>query len=276
MMATENIAGLLPGDASDHLRVMADAAYKAGAILQAAFLHRDRLRISQKTVGDFVSEADRASEAEISRHLTELYPDYGWLGEETGMRDGKNGSEFRWVVDPLDGTTNFLKGFPHWAISIALCRNDDPIFGLIYDPGKGELFCAEKGKHAHLNGSRIVVSEEANLNAALFATGMPAGGRVTYLKDTLRDIDRLMPHCAGIRRAGAAALDLAYVAAGRFEGYWERNLEPWDIAAGLLLVQEAGGTIERLWPDRSTLQSGSFLASNSLLADDLRACVGRE
>ena len=269
MIAPHPVSGLLPPDASDHLHVMAKAAQQAGAQLQKAFQNRHALQISEKTAGDFVSEADQMSETEIADCLSAAYPDYGWIGEETGTKPG-NGTALTWVVDPLDGTTNFLKGLPHWAISIALCRDETPLAGLVYDPCKGELFCAEYGCRAYLNGTRISVSPETNLQAALFATGMPAGGRVTYLQDALADLDRLMPRCAGIRRAGAAALDFAYVAAGRIEGYWERNLGPWDVAAGLLLVQEAGGTVERLWPERSIFQSGSFRVSNGHLAEALR------
>ncbi len=261
----------LPPNASPHLQAMAEAAHQAGAILKRAFHDSATLNISEKTAGDFVSDADRQAEQEISHHLTAAFPDYGWRGEETGARPGE--AELTWIVDPLDGTTNFLKGWPHWAVSIALCRNEDILAGLIYAPAQNELFCAEQGKGAFLNGAPIKVSQETNLQTALFATGMPAGGRVTYLKDALADLERLMPQCAGIRRAGAAALDLAYVAAGRLEGYWERNLGPWDIAAGLLLVEEAGGTVERLWPDKSLLESGAFLTSNGHLAAALRANI---
>ncbi len=159
------------------------------------------------------------------------------------------------MVDPLDGATNFVKGIPHWAISIALCRGAEILAGLIYDQNKAELFTATQGKGAYLNGAPIVVSPQTNLQAAL------------------DDLGRPIPRCAGIRRGGAAALDLAYVAAGRVDGYWDRNLGAWDIAAGILLVREAGGVVDRLWPDQSILTSGSFIASNRAFVSALRECI---
>lgn len=247
---------------------MADAALKAGALLMTAYEARDSLTRSEKTAGDFVSEADRQAEDLLSTCLMQAYPDYDWLGEETGKQD-KGRGVCCWVVDPLDGTTNFLKGLPHWAVSIALCRGEEIEAALIHDPVKSETFSAERGKGAFLNGRPVSVSQGIPMQSALFATGVPAGGRITYLPDCLEDLRRLMPQCAGIRRAGAAALDLAYVAAGRLEGYWERNLGPWDIAAGLLLVEEAGGRTAPLWEGRTMLSSGSFVASNRDLAEEL-------
>ncbi len=272
MTLPQEVTPWLSPKASEHMQAMARAALRAGVGLQQAFKTRDTLNISQKSKGDFVSDADRTAEAEINLHLTATYPKYGWLGEETGTRAGI-GTALRWVVDPLDGTTNFLKGIPHWAISIALCDGDDILAALIYDPQKAEMFTAERSCGAFLNGRQISVSGEGDLTAALFATGVPAGGRVTYLKSALQDLERLMPECAGIRRNGAAALDLAYVAAGRLEGYWERNLDPWDIAAGILLVQEAKGVVQPLWPDQDIFSSGSFLASNAALANTFRKFI---
>ncbi len=272
MTSPAAFATMLPSSASAELRAMAEAAWRAGQLLEHAFSRRDGLKLTEKTAGDFVSEADKAAEAEIAACLTVAFPHYGWLGEETGSRKGAN-TDLCWVVDPLDGTTNFVKGIPHWAISIALCRGAEVLAGLIYDPNKAELFTAAQGKGAHLNGAPIVVSPQTNLQAALFATGLPAGGRITYLQAALDDLGRLMPRCAGIRRGGAAALDLAYVAAGRVDGYWERNLGAWDIAAGVLLVREAGGVVDRLWPDQSILTSGSFIASNKAFVSDLRECI---
>jgi len=272
MTIPPEFAALLPPNASPEICAMAEAAWRAGQLLKEAFQGRDGLRLTEKTAGDFVSEADKAAETEIESCLSAACPNYGWLGEETGSRPGTK-TNLRWVVDPLDGTTNFLKGIPHWAVSIALCRDEDILAGLVYDPKKAELFVASQGNGAFLNGVRITVSPETNLQAALFATGVPAGGRITYLQAALDDLSRLMPRCAGIRRGGAAALDLAYVAAGRFDGYWERNLGAWDIAAGILLVREAGGVVDRAWPDHSILTSGSFLASNKAFAGALRECI---
>jgi myo-inositol-1(or 4)-monophosphatase len=265
--------GLLPAGATAPLRLMVQAALRAGDQLMAAFAQRKTLRVDQKTAGDFVSEADRAAEALIAEILMQAYPAYGWLGEESGARGGQ-GSDLRWIVDPLDGTTNFLRGLPHWAVSIALCKGDAVLCAVVHDPAKAETFVAELGLGAYLNGERIAVTRGIPLHAALFATGVPAGGRVDYLPDCLEDLGRLMPATAGVRRWGAAALDLAYVAAGRYDGYWERNLGPWDVAAGMLLVTEAGGEVAPLWPDRSVLASGSFIASNGDLGPALRAAVG--
>ena len=265
---------LLQDDASDLLRDMADAAGRAGQVLVDASRARASLKITEKSAGDFVSEADMAAEKVIFDHLQARYPDHGWLGEETGAsKAGTSG--LRWVVDPLDGTTNFLKALPHWAVSIALCDGDTPLAGIIYDPAKNEMFAAEKGGGAYLNGDPIAVSTDVPLQSALLATGLPAGGRITYLSHSLDDIAATMPATAGLRRWGAAALDLAYVAAGRFDCYWERNLGAWDIAAGIVLVQEAGGRVTPLWQGRSMLASGSFLASNGSLHDAVAAQLNK-
>ncbi len=241
------------------LIAMTQAASRAGDMLLAASQRRTSLNITEKTAGDFVSDADLEAEAIIKARLDGTY---GWVGEESGDQTHAQGG-LRWIVDPLDGTTNFLKGLPHWAVSIALCDGEETICAVIHDPVKRETFTAERGKGAHLNGTPCRVSSGVPLSAAVFATGVPAGGRITYLPNCLQDLENLMPQTAGIRRWGAAALDLAYVAAGRLEGYWERNLGPWDIAAGTLLVREAGGHVAPLWDDASILSSGSFIASNA-------------
>lgn len=254
--------------ASETLRLMADAASEAARGLIQQARQRGGLTIEEKSTGDFVSEADRHAESTIFKHLQTAFPDYGWLGEETGHRLGMAGG-YCWIVDPLDGTTNYLKGIPHWAVSIALYHGEEPVAALIFDPMKSETFSAERGKGAYLNGQPIKIADGPALNAALLATGVPNGGRSTYLGHCLRDLDALMPQSAGIRRFGAATLDLAYVAAGRFDGYWERNLGPWDIAAGALIVQEAGGAVRPLWSGRSLLASGSFIAGPVNLVDTL-------
>lgn len=265
----------LPSHASKTLYIMADAAILAGEGLLSASRDLAGLSIREKTAGDFVSDADIRAEKVISDHLMQHFPDYGWLGEESREKASGDGG-LRWIVDPLDGTTNFLKGLPHWAISIALFRGDEPLAAIVYDPPKGEMFCAEKGGGAHLNGRALKVSEGVPLRAALVASGVPAGERTTYLRHCMEDLLHLMPQTAGVRRWGAAALDLAYVAAGRFDAYWERNLGPWDIAAGMLLVREAGGRFTPLWADRPVLQSGSFLASNGALHAAIETALNRE
>lgn len=261
----------LPPSTSDDLHAMVEAALHAGALLMKAYAHRADLNVSEKTVGDFVSDADRAAEAAIKARLNAAY---GWVGEESETRAGTVGN-LRWIVDPLDGTTNFLKGLPHWAVSIALCDGNNIQCAVIHDPVKRETFTAEKGHGAYLNGIPISVSRDVPLQSAVFATGVPAGGRITYLPHCLQDLEKLMPNTAGVRRWGAAALDLAYVAAGRVEGYWERNLGPWDIAAGALLVTEAGGQIIPLWEGTDILSSGSFIATNADLGPALASALDR-
>ncbi len=251
----------LAPDASPRLHVMAEAAQRAGAALIKAMHNRSRLSVNEKTAGDFVSDADREAEDIIATHLNSHFPLYSWLGEESGAR-ASVADGLRWIVDPLDGTTNFLKGLPHWAVSIALYKDEDPLCAIIHDPLKAETFSAERGCGALLNGEPISIGTCTNLQTMLLATGVPSGGRVTYLRHCLHDLDVLMPQTAGIRRWGSASLDLAYVACGRFDVYWERNLGPWDIAAGALIVEEAGGQVLPLWPDRGLLQSGSFIAGH--------------
>ena len=271
---TDSMAGLLPAAVSGTLRIMAEAAIRAGDGLLLASKDLAMLTVEEKTAGDFVSDADVQAEKVIYDHLTHHFPDYGWLGEETGELASRDAG-LRWIVDPLDGTTNFLKGLPHWAVSIALVQRDAPLAAIVYDPPKGEMFCAETGAGAYLNGSAITVSRSVPISAALLGTGVPAGGRTTYLPHCLEDLERLMPQTAGVRRWGAAALDLAYVGAGRFDAYWERNLGPWDIAAGMLIVREAGGRVTPLWTDSPALKSGSFLASNGALHDAVEAALNR-
>jgi len=248
-----------PGD--DVLRLMTGVAQEAGALLLDRFGAVKSIPRTEKTAGDFVSDADLTAERMIRARLQATHPGIGWLGEETGASGDPAG--LRWIVDPLDGTTNFLHGLPHWAVSIALARGEHVISGVVHDPVKAETFTAGAGTGAHLNNAPIRVSQDVALSHALLATGVPAGGRVTYLSHSMRDIEDLMPECAGIRRWGAATLDLAYVAAGRIDAYWERNLGAWDVAAGLLLVTEAGGDVRPLWPGRSVLETGSFLAANA-------------
>ena len=225
---------------------MIKAARRAGKSLVKDFREVENLQVSTKGPGDFVSKADREAERLIKEDLMGARPTYGWLGEETGGEDGADPTR-RWIVDPLDGTTNFLHGMPHWAISIALEHKGEIVSAVVYDPAKDEMFWAEKGAGAWLNDNRrLRVSGRRSMAEAVFATGVPFGAKKT-LPAMLADLARLMPACAGVRRWGAASLDLAYVAAGRFDGYWERELQPWDIAAGLLLVKEAGGLVG---PDR--------------------------
>lgn len=230
--------------ASANLNVMIKAARKAGRSLVKDFREVEQLQVSSKGPGDFVSRADREAERIIKEELRGARPNYGWCGEETGTEPGEDPTR-RWIVDPLDGTTNFLHGLPHWAVSIALEHKGEVVAAVIFDPAKDELYTAEKGDGAFVNDQRLRVSGRRDMNSAIFATGVPFGGKGT-LPATLKDLARLMPVCAGVRRWGSAALDMAYVAAGRYDGYWERGIKPWDIAAGILLVREAGGFVEPL------------------------------
>jgi myo-inositol-1(or 4)-monophosphatase len=246
---------------SANLNVMMKTARRAGRALLKDFGEVEQLQVSSKGPGDFVSRADRTAEQTIREALLEARPTYGFLGEEGAEIEGEDPTR-RWIVDPLDGTTNFLHGLPHWAISIALEHKGAIVAGVIYDPVKDEMFYAEKGAGAWLNESRLRVSGRHKMIESIFATGIPFAGGNT-LPASLQDLARLMPECAGVRRFGAAALDLAYVAAGRYEGYWERGLKIWDIAAGLIIVTEAGGFVGPIRDGQDPLTSGNVIAANA-------------
>lgn len=242
---------------------------EAGDILLGHWATRGRLAVSSKRAGDFVSEADCDAEAHLRAGIARARPEDGWLGEETGAAPGDGR---RWIVDPLDGTTNFLRGIGQWAVSIALEESGVPVLGIIHDPVRDETFAARAGRGATLNGQPIRVAETATLSTALFGTGIPFGG-MAHIDDHAADIARLMPRCAGVRRMGAAALDLAYVAAGRFDGFWERRLQPWDIAAGLVLLREAGATVEGWDPVERPEQTGTVIAAPPALFHDFAAIL---
>ena len=257
---------------SANLNIMIKAARKAGRSLVKDFREVENLQVSRKGAGDFVSRADIAAENILKEELLGARPNYGWLGEETGGEEGKDPTR-RWIVDPLDGTTNFLHGLPHWAVSIALEQKGEIVSSVVYDPAKDELFFAEKGQGAWLDiGQRLRVSGRTAIADALFATGLPPDGG-KYLPPALADLGRLLPKCSGMRRNGAAALDLAYVAAGRFDGYWERGLKPWDIAGGILLVREAGGFVEPLEEGGNILEDGHLIAGNDGVFDAFVATI---
>ena len=260
---------------SANLNLMIKAARKAGRSLVKDFREVENLQVSSKGPGDFVSKADREAERIIKEELMGARPTYGWLGEETGEQEGADPTR-RWIVDPLDGTTNFLHGLPHWAVSIALEHKGEVVSAVVYDPAKDEMFIAEKGAGAWLNDSRrIRVSGRKQMIESIFATGIPFAGRGT-LPATLKDLGRLMPVCAGVRRYGAAALDLAYVAAGRYEGYWERGIHAWDMAAGMLLVKEAGGFVGPVREGDNPLEKGAIIAGNGELFQPLTKILRSE
>ncbi|GLQ25917.1 inositol monophosphatase family protein [Sulfitobacter pacificus] len=245
---------------SANLNIMIKAARKAGRALTKDFREVEQLQVSVKGAGDFVSKADIAAEQIIKSELMNARPTYGWLAEEGGEEEGVDPTR-RWIVDPLDGTTNFLHGLPHWAVSIALEHKGHIVAGVVFDPTKDEMFFAEKGAGAWMNESRIRASGRHRMIESIFATGLPFGGR-SDLPQTLQELARLMPVCAGVRRWGAASLDLAYVAAGRYDGFWERRLNAWDVAAGSLIVREAGGLVEPLDEGRDIIGHGQIICAN--------------
>ena len=257
----------MSSQASANVNVMIKAARKAARSLLRDFGEVENLQVSAKGPGDFVSRADHRSEALIREELTGARPNYGWLAEESAEVAGADPTR-RWIVDPLDGTTNFLHGLPHWAISIALEHKREVVAGVIYDPIKDEMFVAEKGAGAYLNDRRLRVSGRREMIEMIFATGIPFGGSVN-LPRTLREMAALTPRTAGIRRLGAAALDLAYVAAGRFDGFWELGLHPWDVAAGVLMIREAGGFVGPLEDGGDIFAGGGIVAANPQVFEGL-------
>jgi myo-inositol-1(or 4)-monophosphatase len=259
---------------SANLNVMLKAARKAGRSLLKDFGEVENLQVSMKGAGDFVSRADIAAEKIIKSELTSARPNYGWAAEEGGEEPGTDPTR-RWIVDPLDGTTNFLHGLPHWAISIALEHKGEVVSGVIYDPIKDEAFIAEKGTGAWLNETRLRVSGRSKMIEAIFATGLPFGGR-SDLPETLQDLARLLPACAGVRRWGSAALDMAYVAAGRYDGFWERRLNAWDLAAGVIIAREAGALVEPLTPGGDILGDGEVIAANGAIFDKFARVIRNE
>lgn len=251
------------------VNVMIRAANRASRRLKRDFGEVENLQVSRKGPADFVSTADLRAEKVLREELTHARPDYGLLMEESGANGSPDGATRRWIVDPLDGTTNFLHGLPHFAISIAVEERGEILAGLIYDPLKDETFHAEKGIGAYLNDRRIRVSSRDRLPDALIATGAPFKGH----GDSplfLAEAGAVLSETAGIRRWGSAALDLAYVAAGRFEGFWERGLDSWDTAAGIILVREAGGYVSEIEGGPIRGNSPSILAANDSLHGTLK------
>ena len=253
------------------VNVMANAALKAARGLIRDFGEVEQLQVSIKGPGEFVSTADLRAERTLRTELLRARPGYSILLEESGLTEGSD-PRSRWIVDPLDGTTNFLHGIPHFAISIALERDGEVVAGLVYEPTRNEMFWAEKGAGAYLNDRRLRVSARRQLDEALIGTGIPFGGRGDH-PSYLAMLGRVMAATSGVRRLGAAALDLAYVAAGRYDGFWELGLFPWDIAAGLLLVREAGGFVSDLAGGQAMMASGDVLAANQHLHLPLAALI---
>ncbi len=241
------------------LNVAVKAARAAGAIINRAALDVESVRISQKQVNDFVTEVDHASEQAIIETLLSAYPGHGILGEETGTEFGAKDSEFVWIIDPLDGTTNFIHGFPVYCVSIALAVRGKVEQAVIYDPSRNDLFTATKGRGAYMNDRRIRVSKRTELSQCLISTGFPFRKGDNF-PAYLAMMSEVMQRTAGLRRPGAAALDLAYVAAGFTDGFFETGLQPWDVAAGSLLVTEAGGLVGNFTGEADFLHHKECLA----------------
>ena len=257
------------------LNVALKAARKAGEVLERAFERVDLIKVEEKGRNDFVSEVDRHAEREVIYHLKKAYPDHKFIGEEGGA-SGPQDATYEWIIDPLDGTTNFLHGMPHFAVSIA-CRHKGQIeHAVVYDPIRREEFTASRGRGATLNGRRIRVSGRQNFNGAVIGTGVPFNGfALEHIDSYLACLKEIASETAGVRRPGSAALDLAYVAAGRFDGFWEMNLNAWDIAGGVLLVREAGGMIADFRGGNNYLTSGNIVCATPKLFKPLLQIVGR-
>lgn len=249
------------------INVMVRAAFKAAPRLVRDFGEVEQLQVSKKGPADFVSSADLRAERKIVDELRRARPTFGFLLEERGEIPGED-PDYRWVVDPLDGTTNFLHGIPHFAISIALQKGEEVIAGVIYDPVKDELFWAERGQGAWMNDHRLRVSSRSDFAESVLLTGIPHKNRGDH-DEFLAISEEFMSRVAGIRRFGAASLDLAYVAAGRGEGYWELGLHPWDIAAGDIIVREAGGFISDYEGRNRAILKGEVLAANDSLHPEM-------
>lgn len=253
---------------------MINAARKAARGLTRDFGEAQALQVSRKGAADFVSRADLKSEQTIFEELSKGRPKYGFIMEERGEIEGVDNSN-RWIVDPLDGTTNFLHGLPQFAISIALERDRQPYAGVVFNPATDELFWAEKGEGAYLNDRRLRVSGRTDLSTCLFACGLPFAGRPGR-KRALDETKRVLKETAGIRRFGAAALDLAFVAAGRFDAFWERDLNIWDVAAGAAIVREAGGLVTEIDGGKNFLTAGSILAANAEISEKAQKLLAED
>ena len=242
------------------LNIAVRAARVAGSLIVRGFENRDDLVKQVKGANDFVTQIDKDAEMAIIHKIKQSYPEHSFLGEESGETTGES-TEFQWVIDPLDGTTNFIKGIPHFAVSIALLHKGRLDQGVVFDPIRGELFTASRGQGAQLNGYRIRASKARDLSETVLATGLPFKNKTQYADYAIR-LNKIFHHCGDIRRAGSAALDLAYVAAGRHDGYWERGIKPWDIAAGELLVREAGGLVTDFSGNNDPLYKGEIVAGS--------------
>ncbi|PBB37138.1 inositol monophosphatase family protein [Mesorhizobium sp. WSM3868] len=255
------------------LNVMVQAAMKAGRSLSRDFGEVQNLQVSMKGPGDYVSQADRKAEEIVFTELSKARPGYAFLMEERGAVDGEDG-QHRWIVDPLDGTTNFLHGIPLFAVSIALERQGQIVAGVVYNPAMDELYTTERGGGAFMNDRRLRVAGRAKLTDAVIGCGVPHLGRGQH-GNFLIELRNVMAEVSGVRRLGSASLDLAYVAAGRMDGFWETGLSAWDIAAGALLIREAGGFVSDMDGGQDMLEAGSIVAGNELIQRALLKTVNK-
>jgi myo-inositol-1(or 4)-monophosphatase len=249
------------------LNIAVKAARRAGSIIERAAVSGVPLDVRAKRVNDFVTQVDRAAEEAVIDVVRKAYPDHAILAEESGAQKG-TGAQYCWIIDPLDGTTNFIHGFPQYCVSIAVQHDGKAAHAVVYDPSKNELFTASRGRGAYLNERRIRVSRCRRLEDALVGTGFPFR-ELNRLEPYMKQLGRMMGSCAGVRRAGAAALDLAYVAAARLDAFWEMGLSPWDMAAGALLIQEAGGLVGDFSGDAGYLESGDIAAATPKVFTEL-------
>jgi len=254
------------------LNTAVKAARKAAAIINRASLDLDLVRVSTKGARDFVTEVDRAAESVIIETLSTAYPQHAFLAEESGASHAGREAEYTWIIDPLDGTTNFIHGFPQYAVSIGLRHRGQLTQAVVYDPTRNELFTASRGRGAFLNERRIRVSRRAHLRESLIGTGFPFRS-LEHLDEYVRMFKRITEETAGIRRPGAAALDLAYVAAGRLDGFWEFGLSPWDMAAGTLMIIEAGGMVSDFDGEDNFLFTGNVVCGAPKIHEQLLTLV---
>ena len=253
------------------LNIAVRAARRAGSIINRATRNLDTVAVQEKAANDFVSEVDREAEQAVIRTLREAYPGHSILAEESGATGE---SEYQWIIDPLDGTTNFIHGFPQYCVAIALMHRGIVTQAVIYDPGRNDLFTATRGRGAFLNDHRMRVSKRLHLGSSLIGTGFPFR-QLEHLDAYLAILRDMMGGAAGVRRAGSAALDLAYVAAGRLDGFWEFGLSPWDMAAGALLIMEAGGLVGDLAGENRYLETGNIVAGNPKIFVELLHAISR-
>lgn len=253
------------------LNIAIQAARQSSRMILRYLDQMDKIEVTEKSNNDFVTQLDTMSEEIIITEIQKAYPRHAILSEECGH--GKNDHEYCWIIDPLDGTRNVMHGYPHFSISIALTKKNVVELGLIYDPIRQELFTATRGQGAYLNNRRIRISDTRKMSQALIGTGFPICHKEN-ISNYMRTFERVLTQCSDIRRAGSAALDLAYVACGRLDGFWESNLHSWDIAAGSLMVKEAGGIVTDFQQGEKYLETGHILAGNLKIHKELATLVG--